>query len=258
MTAPGDILETPDRVGRAFAVAAVLHAALIGGLFVTAHIDAFGAKNAGGASVAIQAVNSIPIQQHNGPPNPLATDTQSEVPQAPAKPQERVKKEEAPPPDAVALKTKTAKKTPADVASERNRFRTFKELDPYQVYNRSAPAVSNPAFAVTGAGQIGVGQNTTLGNLCPGYAAQIQQLLASHWRTDTVDNRIQTAPTVIADFDLAKDGTVSNVRILQGSGISPLDASVQRAILDSNPLPRIQDSCGRDHASVEFYFELKR
>ena len=53
------------------------------------------------------------------------------------------------------------------------------------------------------------GQDTTLGNHCSGYGAQIQQLVASHWNTDTVDNRIRTAPTVTATFELMRDGSDS-------------------------------------------------
>ena len=70
--------------------------------------------------MGIEAVNTIPLP-HHGPENPLASDTDSEVPQAPAKPVERVK-EEKPPPDAVPIKSKTPKKTPAEVASEKNKL----------------------------------------------------------------------------------------------------------------------------------------
>jgi outer membrane biosynthesis protein TonB len=248
----------PERVRGAFLAALVLHGAIAGGLiyssWLAGHKDALGAANAGGASVAIEAVRSIPLPNH-GAPNPLATDSQSEVPQAPAKPVERVKQEK-PPPDAIPLKS--PKKPPADVASEKNKFRPYKDYDPYQVYSKSAPAVSNPAFSAKGAGNVGAGPNNTLGNHCPGYAAQIQQLVASHWNTSNLDASLRTAPTVIATFDLMRDGSVHNVHILQASGISPLDASVERAIADSNPLPPILPDCGVDHASAEFWFELKR
>jgi outer membrane biosynthesis protein TonB len=249
-----------EPVRGAFLAALGMHAALVAGFiysgWLAAHRNSFGAADAGGAAVGIEAVNSIPLP-HQGPKNPLASDTDSQVPQAPAKPVERVK-EEKPPPDAVALKSRNAKKTPAETASDKNKFRNYKEVDPYQVYSKSAPAVSNPAFSANGAGRVGAGPNTTIGNRCPGYSAQIQQLVASHWNTGNVDASIHTAPTVIATFDLMHDGTVRNVHILQGSGITSLDSSVERSILDSSPLPKIQDECGVDHASAEFWFELKR
>jgi outer membrane biosynthesis protein TonB len=144
------------------------------------------------------------------------------------------------------------------VASEKNKFRPISKIDLNQLYSKSAPAVSSPAFSAKGAGNIGVGANTTIGNRCPGYAAQIQQLVASHWNTSDVDPSIHTARTVIARFELQQDGSVHDIHILEGSGIPPLDSSVERAILDSNPLPKIQADCGVDHASAEFWFELKR
>lgn len=258
MTAPGQILGQPDRVRGAFLGALAMHGALVLAFIYSswfaAHRDAFGAPDAGGSSVAIEAVNSIPLP-HHGPQNPLASDTDSVVPQAPAKPVERVKAEK-PPPDAIPLKSR--KKAAADEASEKNKFRPPTKLDLNQVYSSSAPAVSSPAFAAKGGGNVGAGPANTLGNRCPGYAAQIQQLVASHWNTSEVSSSIHTAPTIIIRFDLMHDGTARGIHLLQRSGITSLDSSVERAVEDSSPLPPIQSDCGVDHASAEFLFELKR
>ncbi len=260
MTAPGEILIQPERVGRAFIVALALHAVLIGGFvlsnWLAGHTETFGSKDAGGQAVGIEAVNTIPLQAH-GPENRLATDTDSETPQTPTKPVERAKKE-IPPPDAVPLKSKTPKKTLADVASERSHITKFNKLDPYQLTSKNAPAVSSPEFAVTGSGRISPGAHNTFGDNFSAYGTQIQQLVASHWHTDTVDQSIRTAPTVIATFDLNRDGSIQNLHILQGSGILPLDASVERAIRDSSPLPPLPPNFPHNTASVEFWFELKR
>jgi outer membrane biosynthesis protein TonB len=259
VTAHADMLNQPERVGRAFWAALALHAALIGGFvasnWLAAHTDTFGAKDAGGGAVGIETVKAIPLPSH-GPENHLATDTESEVPQTPTK-AEKVKAEK-PPPDAVPIKSKTPKKTLADVASEQSHIKKFKELDPYQLTSKSAPALSSPAFAVTGSGRISPGSHNTLGDSFSGYGSQIQQLVASHWHTDTVDPSIRSAQTIIATFDLSRDGSVHNLHILQGSNIPPLDASVERAILDSNPLPALPANFPHNTASVEFYFELKR
>lgn len=253
-------LDQRDPLGGAFFAALALHVGLIGGFlgynwWVATHKETFGSKDAGGSSVAIQTVNSIPLP-HHGPENRLATDTDSEVPMTPPKPVERTKAEK-PPPDAVPIKSRTPKKT-AEVASEVSHLRPFKQNDPYQLTSKTAPAVSSPAFAVSGAGSISAGAHNTLGDKFSGFGAQIQQLVASHWKTETVDNRIREAPTVIATFDLMRDGSVRNVQILQGSDIPPLDASVKRAILDSMPLPHLPPDFPHDQASFEFWFELKR
>jgi protein TonB len=261
MTQHADILDEHDSLRGAFLGAIGLHVTVVGAIAIygsmVGHTQFFGSKDAGGGAIGIEAVNSIPLQ-HRGMPNPLANDTKSEIPEQPAKPIER-QKEEKPPPDAIALKSRKAKKPPAQVASERQRFRPFKELEQNQLTVKEAPAVANPIFSATpGAGRIGTGANTTLGTRFAGYAQQIQQLIAQKWHTADVDPKIQTAPTVIATFDLMRDGTIRNLQILQRSGIPPLDSSVQRAILEASPFPPIPPGYDRDSAKVEFWFELKR
>jgi TonB family protein len=255
-----DILEEREPLSRAFLAALTLHVTLLAAMgiyaWMNAHRDSFGAQNAGGGAIGIEAVKSIPLL-HSGEQNPVANDTESQVPQQPAKPVEKVKAEKVSP-KAVALKMKE-KRRPAEVASERQRFRPFKEIDQNQVFAKQAPQVSNPLFsAMPGSGRIGTGANTTLGTRFAGYAQQIQQLVAQKWHTNDVDARVQTAPVVIASFDLMRDGNIRNLRVLQQSGIAALDYSVQRAILEASPFPPIPPGFERDSAKVEFTFELKR
>jgi protein TonB len=264
MTGPGlhpDILEDhSEPVSRAFAAALALHVTLIAGAgiygWMNTHRDSFGARDAGGGAIGIEAVKSIPLPR-SGAQNPLANDTDSQVPQQPAKPVEQARREKVSP-NAVALKMKEKRRL-SDVASERQKFRPFKEIDQNQVFAKQAPQVSNPLFsAMPGSGRIGTGASTTLGTRFAGYSQQIQQLIAQKWRTADVDARLQTAPTVIATFELLRDGRIRNLKILQPSGVSSLDFSVQRAILEASPFPPIPPGFDRDSANVEFWFELKR
>ena len=262
MSAHADILDERDRLGGAFAGAIALHVALVGALagyqLYQGHRDSMGAPNAGGGAVGVEAVTAIPLA-HHGAENPVANDTDSQVPQTPVKPAEKTKVEKPPPPDAVGLKSKKAKKDPAKVASEKQRFRPFKELDANQLTNKEAPQVSSSQFsAMPGAGRIGTGANTTLGNRCGGYAQLIQQGVGRKWRTSDVEASLTTAPTVIATFDLMHDGTARNVRLLQKSGFPSLDSSTQRAILEASPFPPIPPVCNQDSARVEIWFELQR
>lgn len=255
-----DILDQREPISRAFAAALGLHVTLIAatGIYgwVSTHRDSFGAKDAGGGAIGIEAVSSIPIPR-SGPQNPVANDTDSQVPQQPSKPLEQTKREKVSP-KAVALKMKEKKRL-SDVASEHQKFRPFKEIDQNQAFAKQAPQVSNPLFsAMPGSGRIGTGANTTLGTRFAGYSQQIQQLIAQKWRTGDVDARVQSAPTVIATFELLRDGRIRNLKILQPSGISALDFSVQRAILEASPFPPIPPGFDRDSANVEFWFEMKR
>jgi len=255
-----DILGQREPLSRAFLAALTLHVTLIAGMgiygWMSTHRDSFGAKDAGGGAIGIEAVKAIPLL-HSGAQNPVANETDSQVPQQPAEPVEKAKEEKVSP-KAVGLKMKQKRRL-ADVASERQRFRPFKEIDQNQVFAKQAPQVSNPLFsAMPGSGRIGTGANTTLGTRFAGYAQQIQQLVAQKWHTNDVDARVQTGPEVIATFELMRDGRIRNLKILQPSGISALDYSVQRAILEASPFPPIPPGFDRDSARVEFWFELQR
>jgi len=257
-----DILDQRESLRGPFTGALTLHFAIIGGLVVytllLGHREAFGDPNAGGAAVGISVTKSIPLP-HSGPPNPVAHDTQSQVPQEPAK-QERVKKEPPPPKNAVELKSRTAKlRAKAEAQPHPPHFKSFDELDPNKIKSQQAPAVSNPLFSeVSGAGRIGTGANTTLGARFGEYSQRVQQLVQQKWRTGDVDASIRTGPAVIANFEIRRDGTIGPIRIVQGSGISTLDFSVRRAILEASPFPPLPKEFEKNSATVEFVFELKR
>jgi TonB family protein len=62
----------------------------------------------------------------------------------------------------------------------------------------------------------------------------------------------------VATFDILQDGSVRGFSLLQRSGISSLDYSVQRAIQEASPFPPLPPGFDRSSAKVELWFELKR
>jgi len=259
--AHADILDQRESLRGPFTGAITLHVAVIGGLAVYTWMSGnrplFGDPNAGGAAVGIEAVKSIPLP-HRGPENPVAHDTESQVPQEPAK-QERVKKEPPPPKKAVELKSKTAKKLRAKVEPQPKHFKSFDELDPNKIKSQQAPAVSNPMFSeMPGAGRVGTGANTTLGTRFGEYSARIQQMVTQHWRTGDIDASIRTAPQVVVSLEIRRDGNIGALRVVQESGISTLDFSARRAILEASPFPPLPPAFERNTATFEIVFELKR
>ena len=258
MNPHADILDQPEPWQRGFWLALILHVTLFTLFsiynYMASHGDRFGAPNAGGGAIGVEAVKAIPLA-HAGEKNSVASNTESQVPQRPTKAVEQAKKEKVSP-KAIALKSREKKRT-ADAPTEKQRFRPFKELEPNQSFATQAPQVASPLYsAMPGSGRIGTGANTTLGNRFAGYAQQIQQLVAQKWRTSDVEAR--AGPPVVASFDLMRDGRIRNLQLLQKSGISTLDYSVQRAILEASPFPPIPAGFDRDSAKVEFVFELKR
>jgi len=256
-----DILDQKESLRKSFTGAFLLHAAVIGGLvgyaWIGANRESFGDPNAGGLAVGIDAVKSIPLP-HNGPENPVAHDTQSEVPQQPVK-QEKAQKEPPPPKDAIPLKSRNAKQLRGKIETQPQRFKSFDDIDPNRIVARQAPAVSNPMFSeMSGAGRVGTGANTTLGTRFGEYSGRIQQLVSQKWRTTDVDQSIRTAPKVTVSFDIQRDGSISTPRIIQTSGIATLDFSARRAILDAGPFPPLPQAFERSSATFEIVFELKR
>ncbi len=258
-----DILDQRESLRAPFTGALAMHVAVIGGLvayaYLYGHRELLGDKNAGGVAVGIEAVKSIPLP-HSGPTNPVAHDTKSEVEPKPAN-EERVKREKAPPKDAVELKSKTAKQLRAKVETQPQpkHFKSFDELDPNKLRAQEAPAVSSPLYsAAPGAGLIGAGINTTMGTRFGEYAQRIRDLVAGKWHPGDVDLKIRTAPQVVVTFELMRDGSIGKADVVQSSGIQALDFSVQRAILEANPFPPFPPGLEGKSTTVTFTFELKR
>jgi outer membrane biosynthesis protein TonB len=252
------VLVRPDPKGLSFAFAIGLHASLVGAYLLSnlihSNSEKFGDPNAGGVSVGVEVVNKIPIP-HQGKPNPLAADTESEAPQEVAKPIDRAQKEVVPP-DAVKLNLHEDKKKQAKEESVKRKFRPFDQLDSNQLTSKTPQAVSSPLFSqMPGSGRVGLGANTTLGTQYGAYAQQIQKLIADNWHTNDVT--AQAAPPVVASFDLMKDGSIRNLTIVQTSRISSLDFSVRRAI-EGVTLPPLPPGYPQSTAKCEFTFELKK
>jgi TonB family protein len=252
------VLMRPDPKGLSFAFAILLHGSLIGAFVLLNWINAngptFGDANAGGASIGVEAVDKIPLPQ-SGRQNPVAHDSESDAPQAPPKQIERELKEVIPP-DAIKLNLKKEKRTPAKEESAKRHLPSIDQLERNQLYSKTPQAVSSPLFSqMPGSGRVGMGANTTLGTRFAAYAAQLQSVIARNWNTGDVT--VNTAPPVIVTFDLMKDGSIRNLAILQGSGVSSLDFSVRRAI-EGATLPPLPSDFDRSYAKCEFTFELKK
>jgi protein TonB len=259
-----DILDQQDSLRRPFAASLGAHALLFASVVVYNFVGAglrerWGDPNAfGGGSVAISSVSQIPVITPGGIRNPVANDTESRVP-APPKQEAARKRAPVEDPDAVSLKSNRFKKKQTDIAAAAQRYRAQKEERPNQLYSATGQAMSSPMYGLTtGSGGVGVGPGSVFGTRYGWYERLLRERVARAWRTDDVDPRMQTAPTVIVVFDIARDGSVRNVRLLARSGNLALDNSAQRAILQSSPFPQLPGDYNRDSASVEFWFQLKR
>lgn len=265
MSAHADIFERPDPLGKWFFGSLALHLLIVasvagfnfwaGGRPKTQFGDFNGGRF---GSVAVTAISKIPLPARSGPINPVASNSESRVPEPPvkAKPKPAIKEPE---PDSIPLKSRNAPKKPSEAASEPNKFREAQKDLPNQLYSENKALVS-PMYALPGAGGVGIGNNSPFGFQFGWYANLVRDKVARNWRTTDIDPRIQSAPQLIVTFTIERDGSVpsGSVRVEQRSGIAALDLSAQRAILDSAPFPALPSGFSRSSADVEFVFELRR
>ena len=258
-----DTLEQQESLKRPLAISLAVHAGLFTAFTLFTSLGLSGRvlwgnphSLGGGGAVGIQAVKQLPMPVRTGAVNPLANDTESRVP-TPPKPEP--KKVKAPPPDAIPIKAREAAKKPTFMRSQQYaQYRPTQER-PNQLYSDKGQALSSNMFGgVQGTGGVGMGPGSAFGNRFGWYRDLLEQRVASKWRTDEVDPRLQTAPPVIVTFEIQKNGSVSNVRILQGSGNRNLDYSAQRAISEAGPFPPLPQGYDRNSAQIEFWFQLKR
>jgi periplasmic protein TonB len=260
-----DTLDRPEPLGRFLVGSLAFHLLIATGIIAfnltlgshsrTQFGDPHGGKF---GAVVVTAVSKLPIPARSGPVNPVASDTESRVPEPPAKPKPKPQVK-APEPDAIPLKSRNALKKPSEAASEPNKFRAMQKDQPNQLYAAHQAAVS-PMFGVVGAGGVGIGNNSPFGVEFGWYANLVRDKVAQNWHTADVDPRIQSAPQVVVTFTIERDGSVrpGSVRVEQRSGIFALDSSTQRAVLDSAPFPPLPTQFARNSADVEFVFELRR
>ncbi|HYO82555.1 MAG TPA: TonB family protein [Bryobacteraceae bacterium] len=255
-----DILDEQDPVRGALLRSVALHltiAAVVvawGALQLGTGVERWGdPKSLGGGGVTITPVSGIRMPPREGRINPVANDTESRVP-SPPKPQP--KKAPVVDKDAIALKSRNAAQQQARATGPQQRTNSLKEPKHNQVYSSTGQALTSPMFTqAPGGGGVGSATGSPFGNRFGWYEQLLRDRVARNWRSHDLDARIRTRVAVL--FDIARSGSISNVRVSQSSGNFALDQSAQRAILLSNPLPPLPAGFERNTATIEFWFSLQ-
>ena len=257
-----DVLEHPDPLRKWVAGSVALHGAVFGLVLAATWVSGsttnpFGDPNSSGpGSVTISPVSRIPMYQRSERVNPVANDTESQVPEA-----RKRRERETPEPDAIAIGKKDQKKQKSKKTLDLAKYyqnREKEEERPNQLYSRSGAAASTPMFGASGGGGVGLGNSSPFGTRFGYYEQLVREKVGRNWRTNDVPSSIKTAPAVIVLFDIQRDGSVRDVHIGQSSGIGALDYSCQRAILESAPFEPLPSGFERTSAHIEFWFQLKR
>src|SRR5204863_3667789 len=168
-----------------------------------------------------------------------------------------ITKAKEPEPNAIPLKGREPKKT-SRVTANSEKYRPYTEPKPNQVYSSTGSAMVSPMIGTPGSGGVGLGKGMPLGDRFGAYAALLQQRIAQNWNTQDVDPRVRTAPPVIMNFTILKDGTIREIRVITSSGNTVLDRSAERALYAVGKFEPLPAAYPRDEAVIEFWFELKR
>lgn len=249
-----------DPMGKSFTGSLIAHGIVLAlvatsGLF-TLTKKHFGDPTASSGSVGVDIVKTIPIPRREGPTNPLANDSTSVVPQAPA-PVKLQKQVKAPPEKAIEIPDKTVK--PKKLSPKPQITDLLKPPTPYkdnQVFSHTPQGLNSPMYGMQGAGGIDVGKASILGDRYGAYANLIRDRIGQHWNRSNLHSLPNQVCTVT--FTIQRNGSVTNVQISHPSGDFLLDTSAKRAILDSDPLPTLPSDFPRSEASVELNFQLNQ
>jgi protein TonB len=256
-----DILDQPERLVPSFVGSLVFHGLLVGaaigvGWVQSRNTISMGDPNGGRfGAVAVTPVASIALPSRSGVKNPVATDTASAVP-VPIEKAKPTPKVTAPDPKAIPIPSRNAKLSrPSPAAALPDKWRASQKDLPNQLYSPSGTRATTSDYALTGGGGVGVGNNSPFGNQFGAYADLLRNRVAQFWKT--TDIRATHAPVVGVTFTLRRDGTVTGVHITQRSGLSALDISAQRAVMDAAPFPQLPAQFPKNEAEIEFLFQLK-
>jgi len=259
---PARALGIPEpRLGGPLAVSAGVHAALSALLLLSAFYAARGQGwSAPGGAVRIGVVGSIP-----GVPLPrpavVSTSRVVDVTKGLYKSEPKPKIEEKVPDAKTLPQFEKEKKLPP---SRRSRLLEDNAAPPPGAipYGQGGtPSMSYSQFSMGSTpGGIGV-TGPASGDFSlrySWYVEAVQRRVSSNWLQSTIDPMLRFAPRVVVDFQIFRDGTASNIQIVQSSGNASVDRSALRAVQDSSPFQRLPGDYSGPYVSVEFWFEFHR
>lgn len=120
------------------------------------------------------------------------------------------------------------------------------------------PAMSYSQFT-SAAGDLGVSFGEgNFGSRYGWYVEAVRNRVSSNWLLSTISPNLMTAPRLYAEFDIQRDGTITNIRLTQSSGNPEVDRSALRAIQASRPFGALPSDYSGNQIVVSFYFDFRR
>ena len=238
---------------------ALLHLLLGGGIaayalvFANWHENQWGQMSSGSAIQAslVSSAPSLPLPNVENPnDNVLATQNPSPAPLLPEK-----QAVAAPPLDAIPIAVKQPKQKVAPKEQPKPPLHPQTPPKPRNVaaYGEAAPS-SIPMNAQSASTHSVTVQNGDFGARFGWYVDVIKRKVAQNWYSQLADPQASVGHFAVVSFTVHRDGSVSNARIQQSSGVPSLDLSAIQAVerIDSfGPLP---DGYAGNSVSVAYTF----
>ena len=209
-------------------------------------------STAGAISATLVASVPLPPKEVTSPDSVLATDTPSPAPTPPAP-----KSVAVPKPDAIPIPVKPTK--PPKIAERTSPTPPAHpqpaQPQPNKAVTGTAPAPQMAMTTVQHLGTTSIGtQDAAFGSRFQYYVQQLTQQVAQQWYTGMLDPAA-TGHRVYITFEIARDGSVSNVRIAQPSGDATLDQTALNAVRRIGSFAPLPDAYTGSRINVTYYFD---
>ncbi|MBZ5639147.1 MAG: TonB family protein [Acidobacteriia bacterium] len=87
------------------------------------------------------------------------------------------------------------------------------------------------------------------------YRASVVASLQSHWIRPVLEG-VRGILSVTVTFDVDRDGTLRNIKVVDSSGVPSLDRSALGAVQDASPLPPLPSGWGQPPFAARFEFRF--
>ena len=254
-------IEGRESLRRPLFVSIALHAALFGimlsyGLFRLGRGEGWGNPWEKGSTTRVQAVASLPGVPLPAPlistPNTMANQNpglyKTEPLPLPIEKAEEIPKfkDEIKPEEPKRINTRIQKQ---QITPPPNAVPFGANGQPAMAYNQFETSVGEAGLAF--------GQGD-FGSRYGWYVAAVRTKVSGNWLLSTISPSLMSAPRVYVEFDILRDGSVTNARLTQSSGNPEVDRSTLRAIEASNPFGQLPPDFSGGRVSVSFYFDFRR
>ncbi len=238
----------------------LLHVGLVSALALLMYLNAhyhgeeWGNKEPAGAiQVSLTASAAVPLPQTAPPtPNVLATQLPSPAP-APASKATIQQVDQ----NAIPIQAREPKLRP----KEQRHVESPQHAQPLKQQHRAVYGEAPPTQLAHGINN-GPPNNVPIqveggdfASRFPAYVGVIQRLVSENWYRYAVDPSTPYGSRVYVTFTIARDGTVSNIRISQGSSSPTLNMSGVQAVQRVGQFPHLPDGYSGRSVDVQYYFE---